>query len=90
MTDIIDAKSLLLLETIQHLENKVKDYEQRIADASITLYDYDGYYDPVTKQGNADKLAMVIDDVYTILQGRHWLSYEKHEPLPEEHHDIEE
>lgn len=57
----------------------------------MLLADYDGYYDPITKTGNVRELASLIDDAYIILQGSHWIRQdENHEPLPEEHHDIEE
>lgn len=52
--------------------NSHADLERRIGDASILLYDYDGYYDPKTKKGNAEALASLIDDAFTILQGSHW------------------
>lgn len=46
--------------------------EKRIGDASILMADWDGYYNPETKQGNAVELASLIYDSYTILQGRGW------------------
>ena len=79
-----------LQEKVQQLEKTIKDLEARIGDASILLADYDGYYDPQTKTGDARELARLIDDAYIILQGNHWLWRKNHEPLPEEHHDIDD
>jgi hypothetical protein len=70
------------------LENKIKNLEKKIGDACILLWDYDGYYNPLTKQGNATELAKLIDSAFCILQGKHWNDLP--EPMPEEHHDIEE
>lgn len=77
-------------EKINELENKIMDLEKRIGSASILLCDYDGYFNPVTKQGDARELALLIDEAYIILQGDHWLWKKGHEPLPEEHHDIDD
>lgn len=79
-----------LQEKVQELENKIKDLEERIGSASVLLWDYDGYYDPLTKTGDARDLAGIIDEAYIILQGDHWLWKRGHEPLPEEHHDIDD
>ena len=46
--------------------------EKRIGDASILMADWDGYYNPETKQGNAVELANLIYESFTILQGRGW------------------
>ena len=46
--------------------------EKRIGDASILMTDWDGYYNPETKQGNAVELANLIYESFTILQGRGW------------------
>ena len=73
---------------INELENKIKVLEQRMGHASIVLWDYDGYYNPNTKRGDATGLAGIIDEAFTILQGKHWTYLP--EPMPEEHHDIEE
>jgi len=54
------------------LKETITDLEKRIGDASITLYDYDGYYDEKTKKGSVEGLASVIKDAYTMLQGRFW------------------
>lgn len=85
-----------LQEKVQELEKRIKELETRIGDASILLADYDGYYNPLTKTGDARELAGVIDDAYIILQTDHWLEkryqpiQRKFDPLPEEHHDIDD
>lgn len=78
-----------LQEKVQQLETTIKDLENRIGNASILLADYDGYYDPQTKTGNARELASLIDDAFIILQSKHWAKRSL-EPLPEEHHDIDD
>ena len=78
-----------LQEKVQQLEQIIKDLETRIGDASILLADYDGYYDPLTKTGNVRELASLIDDAYIILQSKHWAK-RRFDPLPEEHHDIDD
>ena len=78
-----------LQEKVQQLETTIKDLENRIGNASILLADYDGYYDPQTKTGNARELASLIDDAFIILQNSHWTK-KRIEPLPEEHHDIDD
>lgn len=78
-----------LQEKVQQLETIIKDLENRIGNASILLADYDGYYDPQTKTGNARELASLIDDAFIILQNKHWTKTSL-EPLPEEHHDIDD
>lgn len=70
------------------LQKKIKNLEKKIGDACILLWDYDGYYNPNTKTGDAVALATLIDEAFTILQGKHWKDLP--EPIPEEHHDIEE
>ena len=75
-----DAEELLRKanEEIARLKAKVEDYERRIGDASVTLYDWDGWYDPKSQEGNAKGLARLIEDAYAMLQGRSW-----REPKPE-------
>ena len=53
-------------------EERIKDLETRIYNASILLYDWDGYYNPKTEQGNAKELASLIEDAYAILQNKSW------------------
>lgn len=73
---------------IIELEKQIKNLEQRISNACILLWDYDGYYNSNTKRGDAVALASLIDEAFIILQGKHWSQLP--EPMPEEHHDIEE
>lgn len=49
-----------------------KDLEKRITDASFILMDWDGYYNPQTKQGNTVELANLIEEAYAALQGKSW------------------
>jgi len=49
-----------------------KELEQRMGHASVLLFDYDGYYCPKSKKGDAEKLASLIDDAFYSLQGFHW------------------
>lgn len=60
------------IEEIERLRAKVADLETRIGDASMMLADWDGYYDPTAKTGNAEELASLIEDSYKILQGKSW------------------
>jgi hypothetical protein len=73
---------------IIELEKQIKNLEERIGSACILLWDYDGYYNPHKKTGDPVALASLIDEVFVILQGKHWTHLP--EPMPEEHHDIEE
>lgn len=64
---------------INDLRNQVKDLhdeilflEKRIGDASMLIADWDGYYNPDTKSGNTERLAMLIEDCFKILQGKSW------------------
>lgn len=57
---------------IERLNERVRDLETRIGNASITLADWDGFYDPNTEKGNARELASLIEEGYTILQGKSW------------------
>jgi hypothetical protein len=50
--------------------------EQSIGNASMLLADWDGYYNPQTKRGNAEELAKLIEEAYTVLQGRSWRDQE--------------
>lgn len=70
MADYNDAASLQA--TIDSLIDRVRFLENRIGDASIMLADWDGYYNPTTKSGNAEKLALLIEDAYRTLQGKSW------------------
>jgi hypothetical protein len=77
---------------VQDLEKTVEDYGNRIADASFTLYDWDGYYDYENLKGNVDELALLAEDVYSILQGKPWLETplrERLEKRGEKSEDVE-
>jgi len=62
-----NAKALVL-----SLQQQVRNLESRIKDASIALYDWDGYYNPVKKTGNTVELASLIEEAYATLQGKSW------------------
>lgn len=57
---------------IVRLRERVADLENRIKTASILMVDWDGYYDPETKKGNAVQLAILIEDSFRTLQGKSW------------------
>lgn len=61
---------------IVRLRERVRFLENRIGDASFMLADWDGYYNPTTKQGNAVELASLIEDAYRTLQGKSWRDIE--------------
>ena len=61
-----------LLDEIERLRERVRFLENRIGDASVMLADWDGYYNPTTKRGNAEELASLIEDAYCTLQGKSW------------------
>jgi hypothetical protein len=56
-------------------EKRIKDLEERIKNASILLVDWDGYYNPETRTGNAVELAKLIEDTYKVLQGKSWRNF---------------
>jgi hypothetical protein len=55
------------------LKIEVKDLETRIGNASVILFDWDGFFNEEKLTGNAPELALLIEDAYTNLQGRSWL-----------------
>ena len=57
---------------IERLREERDDLLNRVKDASILLYDWDGYYDPETGKGNAKMLAEIVEEAYTLLQGESW------------------
>ena len=59
-------------DEIERLRERVRFLENRIGDASVMLADWDGYYNPTTKRGNAEELASLIEDAYCTLQGKSW------------------
>lgn len=59
-------------DAIAGIASERDDLLNRLKDASILLYDWDGYYDPETGKGDARMLAEIIEEAYTILQGESW------------------
>jgi hypothetical protein len=59
----------------QKLRERIRDLELRIGDASMLLADWDGYYNPEKQTGNTVELARLIEDAYTILQGKSWRNF---------------
>ena len=59
-------------EEILQLKTKIRDLERRIANASILLWDWDGYYNDQLKKGDAHGLAGIVYEAYTCLQGKGW------------------
>ena len=54
----------------QHTDEQFKRIQELlgiIGSARILLFDYDGYYDPDTKTGDAEKLSGLIDEVEAVL-----------------------
>jgi hypothetical protein len=60
------------IQRLHDAADEIDLLEKRIGDASILMADWDGYYNPETKQGNAVELANLIYESFTILQGRGW------------------
>jgi hypothetical protein len=56
-------------------DKRIKDLEERIKNASILLVDWDGYYNPEKQTGNTVELAKLIEEAYTILQGKSWRNF---------------
>ena len=57
------------VETIDTVLVELDKLNKRIEYALDFAVDYDGYYNPDTKQGNAEGLAMTIDDMVDVLKG---------------------
>ena len=75
----LESRNTLLYEEILRLREERDEVQRelnamtkRIGDASILLVDWDGYYNPETEKGNVKELAKLIEEGYTILQGRSW------------------
>lgn len=49
---------------------ELEKLNKRIEYALDFAVDYDGYYNPDTKQGNAEGLAMTIEDMVDVLKGK--------------------
>jgi hypothetical protein len=71
---LIEPQSTLLgsfdKEAIKTALEELDKLNKRIEYALDFAYDYDGYYNPETKKGNAEGLAMTIDDMVTVLKGK--------------------
>lgn len=57
-------------EAINTVLAELDKLNKRIEYALDFAYDYDGEYNPETKQGNIEGLAMTIDDMVTVLKGK--------------------
>jgi hypothetical protein len=60
-------KKVISIKTVLKELDKLN---KRIEYALAIAYDYDGYYNSETKQGNAEGLAMTIDDMVDVLKGK--------------------
>ena len=58
------------VEAIDTVLAELYKLNKRIEYALAIAYDYDGYYNPETKRGNAEGLAMTIDDMVDVLKGK--------------------
>lgn len=56
-------------EAIDVVLAELNKINKRIEYALDFAVDYDGYYNPDTKQGNVEGLAMTIDDMVDVLKG---------------------
>ena len=59
----------VMFEAIDVVLAELNKLNKRIEYAIDFAVDYDGYYNPETKQGNAEGLAMTIDDMVDVLKG---------------------
>ena len=59
-----------LVQAIDTALAELDKLNKRIEYALDFAVDYDGYYNPETKKGNAEGLAMTIDDMVTVLKGK--------------------
>jgi uncharacterized protein YPO0396 len=82
----LESRNTLLYEEVLRLraerdevQNELNAMTKRIGDASFLLCDWDGYYNPETRNGNAEELAKLIEEGFIMLQGRSW-----RDPHPEE------
>lgn len=70
---LIEPQSSLLgsfdKEAVKVVLAELNKLNKRIEYALDFAVDYDGYYNPDTKQGNAEGLAMTIDDMVDVLKG---------------------
>lgn len=80
----VEADNDTLRREIERLEKRnaalseqIDDLHRRIGNASILLSDWDGYYNPTTKKGNAEELARLVEEGFMALQGRSWRKTEQ-------------
>lgn len=70
---LIEPQSSLLgsfdKEAVKVVLAELNKLNKRIEYALDFAVDYDGYYNPDAKQGNAEGLAMTIDDMVDALKG---------------------
>lgn len=59
-------------EQIKDIIRERDECLDRIKDASLLLYDWDGYYEPETGRGDTIRLAELVEQAYKILQGESW------------------
>lgn len=58
---------------VDALAAQLKQAHNSIGSASVMLADWDGYYNPATKSGNVEQLALLVEDAYRTLQnGKSW------------------
>lgn len=72
LTDFLDIQYKIDKEDYEAIDTvlaELNKLNKRIEYALDFAVDYDGYYNFETKQGNADGLAMTIDDMVTVLKG---------------------
>ena len=72
LTDFLDMQYKINKEDYEAIDTvlaELNKLNERIEYALAIAYDYDGYYNPETKKGNAEGLAMTIDDMVTVLKG---------------------
>lgn len=65
-----ENEDCFLQQAIDRVVEEINKLNKRIEYALDFAVDYDGYYNPETKQGNAEGLAMTIDDMVTVLKGK--------------------
>lgn len=75
----LESRNTLLYEEVLRLraerdevQNELNALTKRIGDASFLLCDWDGYYNPETRNGNVEELAKLIEEGFIMLQGRSW------------------
>jgi len=62
------------LGDIELVREYIESLHGRIVNASFTLMDWDGYYNPKTKRGSVQGLSEIVEEAYTSLQGKSWRS----------------